>query len=466
MLNRLWVRLTLVLIAATLLGIGTVAALASYGVEAQTNALLAQQRAAAQLELTDQLTEYHNANGGWGGVERVMRRIVVIERARRWPREDGGGFSGPRPRRPQVYVLADATGNVVFDSDLLRTNRSLTPEERELALPLRTGDSTIGFLLVNSPRELLALEARDLFLTEIRRNLLRAVLIACALTVGIGALAGRALARPLGALADAAHAFSRRDWRHRAVVSGTKEIGDVALAFNSMAESLERADADRRNMTADIAHELRTPLTVIQGNLRAMLDGIYPLERHEISTVYDETRLLSRLVDDLRELTLAEAGQLAMQPSRIDIGELLASTLEPLRLLAEERGLRFVIGPVDAQLLASADAERVRQVLRNIVTNAFRHTPQGGQIDVSATREAQAVRIAVRDTGEGILSEDLPYIFDRFYRADKSRARASGGSGLGLPISKALIDAMGGTIGALSTPGTGSTFWFTLPVAN
>jgi len=216
---------------------------------------------------------------------------------------------------------------------------------------------------------------------------------------------------------------------------------------------------------ADVAHELRTPLTVIQGNLRAILDGVYPLEREEIATLYDETRLLQRLVDDLRELALAEAKQLKLNLQPIDLRVLIDATINNFGTAAEAQQIALGANLPAELAPVQADGDRVGQVIRNLVGNALRHTLANGSITIDVTATSDQVRVQVIDTGEGIPPEDLPHVFDRFYRGDRSRARSSGGSGLGLAITKSLVEAMGGSIGVESRSGAGSTFWFTLPLA-
>lgn len=467
-MNRLWIRLTLAFVAVTLFGVLIVAVIAGISATAQVNRMVARQREIVRQDLLDALERHYSATGSWMNVDEVLAgfRPAPGDRALPGlpPERPGFGQGGPQ-RRQRTLVLADASYAIVYDVAGQRTGTPLSPVERSESLPVLVGGAPVGYLLATSSAELLLVEAQRAFLAEILRNLALAALIACALAALIAAIISRALARPLNALAGAAQAFSQRQWQQRVPVSSTLEIGAVARAFNDMAGSLEQAEVNRRNLTADIAHELRTPLTVIQGNLRAMLDGVYPLEQTEVANIYDETRLLSRLVDDLRELALAEAGQLTLRSSPVALRALLASATEPLHALAEERGLTLVVDLPDDALSAQADADRARQVLSNLIGNAFRHTPQGGTVSVSARRDGARARIEVRDTGEGIATGDLPHIFDRFYRADKARARASGGSGLGLPISKVLVEAMGGAIGVASAPGAGSVFWFTLPVS-
>ena len=232
-----------------------------------------------------------------------------------------------------------------------------------------------------------------------------------------------------------------------------------------MAKELERTDEQRRNLTADVAHELRTPLHIIQGNLEGVLDGVYdPTEEH-IGATLDETRLLGRLVEDLRTLSLAESGQLPLVRETVDVGDLLADARTSFSGQAEVAGIDLRAEPIaDSGISLDVDAGRVDQVLGNLLLNAVRHTPRGGAITLSAEACGSGVRITVRDNGEGIAPEDLPFIFDRFWRGDRSRSHASGaGGGLGLSIARQLIRAHGGQIQVESELGRGTTFTIDLP---
>jgi two-component system OmpR family sensor kinase/two-component system sensor histidine kinase BaeS len=247
---------------------------------------------------------------------------------------------------------------------------------------------------------------------------------------------------------------------------GSAEMVEVAQAFNDMTSALAQSERQRQNMVADTAHELRTPLSVVQGNLQAILDDVYPLDKAEITKLYDETRLLGRLVDDLRELALADAGQLHLVLRPTKAAPVIQSTVESLALVANAQGVTLTFQHPGDLPTVQADPDRVDQILRNLLANALRHTPSGGSITVSAIARHNAVEIAVSDTGEGVAPEDLPHIFDRFWRADPARARGgrwNDSSGLGLSVAQSLVEAQGGHIWASSERGLGSTFRFTLP---
>jgi two-component system OmpR family sensor kinase/two-component system sensor histidine kinase BaeS len=245
---------------------------------------------------------------------------------------------------------------------------------------------------------------------------------------------------------------------------GPDAFTNLVASFNRMAEELERADEKRRRLTADIAHELRNPLHIIQGNLEGILDDVYePTDDHVMATL-EETRLLARLVDDLRTLSLAEAGQLPLRNEPVDVAELLVDVRTSFSGQTEAAGLDLRVDIERDPPTIVGDVGRLQQVLSNLVGNALRHTPAGGSIILCAQSTEQGVRIVVQDTGEGIPAEDLPYIFDRFWRGDRARCHGRGaGSGLGLAIARQLVEAHGGQIDVESEMGEGTTFVVDLP---
>lgn len=281
----------------------------------------------------------------------------------------------------------------------------------------------------------------------------------------LGLRALRSVAVPFTEIMAAIDAVAAGDLSVRVREGGRGEINRLTHSFNHMIEELERTDRQRRNLTADVAHELRTPLHIIQGNLEGILDGVYEPSVEQIEATLEETRLLARLVDDLRVLSLAESGELPLAHEPVDVADLLADVATSFSGQAEIAGIVLATEVTTTQpLVVQADPVRLDQVLGNLVANALRHTPAGGQVRLSATAQAGCVQIRVSDTGEGIAPEDLPFIFDRFWRGNRARTHSSGtGSGLGLSIASQLIKAHQGEIRVSSTPGSGTTFTVELP---
>ncbi|MBN1659922.1 MAG: HAMP domain-containing histidine kinase [Anaerolineae bacterium] len=283
-----------------------------------------------------------------------------------------------------------------------------------------------------------------------------------------GLRAARHFTNPLSEVMKAADALAAGDLSARVPVSGSAEFRHLALAFNRMAQALDTADRQRRELLADVAHELRTPLSIIQGNVEGLRDGVYQPTPEHLDLVLDETQKLSRLVEDLRLLTLAEAGQLTLDWQALDVHQLLLDVRDAFGPQAEVAGIALVVEEKNTLPPLVADPQRLGQVLGNLVTNSLRHTPPGGQLTLGAEAGPDGVegmRLWVADTGEGIPPDELPRIFDRFWRGDPSRSHTGGaGSGLGLAIARGLIEAHGGRIWAESHVGEGTTISVLLPL--
>ena len=410
--------------------------------------------------LADRLACYYAQQGSWQGVDALI-----------------AGYSSEAGWKPwdedwqMDYLVTTADGTIVAASDDERLGQSVSRLARARAAPIMIDDRQVGFLSL-SPFVYFEDEPPPAVVDVLQRFLLAGLAIG-GFTLLVGLALSRGISRPLVDLTAATRAVAAGDLNVRVPVRHHGEVRELAVAFNAMAEELARADELRRNLTADVAHELRTPLSVIRGKLEGVLDGVYPAASEHLEPVLEEIRLLTRLVEDLRLLALAEAGQLSLGKRAMDMGDLLRDAQVNFSPQAADRGVTLALDLPSELPKVMADWRRIAQVLGNLLTNALRHTPEGGCVTLSADVPALSiaegsegmVRVTVADTGTGIPTEDLPYIFERFWRGEKSRSRAGGGTGLGLAIARQLVEMHGGAIGVESQVGQGTAFTFTLPIA-
>lgn len=304
------------------------------------------------------------------------------------------------------------------------------------------------------------------FLHHLRRSVLLAGIIGAAAAGLAGWLLARYITSPLRDLAQAARRLAGGDLGTRVAEGGNDELADVADAFNRMAAALQSQDEERRRFMADVAHELRTPLSVLQAEIEALQDGVIEPAPERLASLHDEIDLLSRLVQDLRTLSLAESGELALSLSPQDPRDLLERAVAGAAATAAAQDIEVVLEAPAALPAALMDSDRMAQVLHNLLSNALRHAPAGSRVAVTASTQGGTLQIAVRDAGPGIPPEALPHVFDRFYRADAARSRAAGGSGLGLAIARQIVLGHGGQISAGNNdPPPGAVFTVRLPVA-
>jgi signal transduction histidine kinase len=397
------------------------------------------------------LARYYIEQHDWAGVEPVVDQIARLYSER--------------------VVVVDQEGLVVADSHgIVPIGEPGEFKPPNVAIPITAGQARLGTLVISPqgppppPGDMAAEEASVTSLSSsINHYLLWGGLLGVVVAGLLTFLLSRRILAPVEALASAARDLGRGDLSRRVKVRSRDEFGELARTFNSMADDLTQAEQLRRNLVADVAHELRTPLSNIQGHLEAIRDGLLPPEPATFDSIYEEVLLLARLVEDLQELTLAEAGQLTLVRQSADVVEIVRRAVAAAQPPAEAKGLTLETKLPEGQAPAEVDPERIGQVLRNLLSNAITHTSEGGRITVDLKDEDDDLHIGVADTGAGIPLEDLPYVFERFYRADRSRVRATGGAGLGLTIAKRLVEAHGGTIAVESEVGKGSRFTFTLP---
>jgi signal transduction histidine kinase len=325
------------------------------------------------------------------------------------------------------------------------------PNDRERIVPIVVNGATVGKFVVSEN----AMPPQRRYTFDFLQPVVLVSVFLAILTVVIGLLLTRRMVLPLAEVTAAAKEVADGDLSARVRVEGPDDLKILSDSFNQMADTLERNDRERRDMLADIAHELRTPLTVLRGKLEGILDGIYPADQEHIVPALEETYLLERLVDDLRLLTLAESRQLPFEKKDLDLNELARHVISLFQAQAEENKIQLTLESDAENPRGLLDPQRTEQVIGNLVSNALRYVPEGGRVWIEIRQVGESAVVSVNDSGPGVSEEELPHIFSRFWRGDKSRTRASGGAGLGLAIARQLVEAQGGKIAAANLPGGG-----------
>lgn len=388
------------------------------------------------------LESYYVGRGAWEGVEvltqgEMWEDVIVL---------DDRGLVVLDSGRPDTSLVGQPyTGTVLFPA--------------AVQVPLLVNTQNIGTLIVRIEQRIAPLEVILVFLTPVGIVSIFLALLA----VLIGVLVAQRFVNPLADVIAASQAVASGDLSTRVAVRGPSDLRALMDSFNHMAGVLEQSDRERRNLLADVAHELRTPLTVMRGKLEGIVDGVYPANEATIAPVLEETYTLERLVEDLRTLTLAETRQLHFDIQPVLLSGLAERALSLFAAEAQEKRITLVLEAAPETPTVQADPQRVSQVLGNLLANALKYVPTDGQVQVTIERKAAGVEVAVIDNGPGVPDADVPHLFDRFWRGEKSRARASGGAGLGLAIARQLVEAQGGTITAANVPGGGLRVAFWLP---
>ena len=445
MIHRLWFRLSITFAVIIVVTVGTIYFFVS-------------QRLAVEVEYYEEISEQYRT-------DQILSRLYAHYWRQRW--------EGVQPEVEQTasisgthIILAAVNGTVIADSQGTLLGQYYDPDSpgRNLTLPWSTELLAKVYIISDPEADPYVAPFRRLS-ESINRFLLLGGAVAIVIALILTFVLSRRMSSPIGVLAKAARRLGGGDLSQRVQFQGKGEVGVLAQAFNSMAADLEYAEQLRRNLVADVAHELRTPLSNIQGYLEAIRDRVMKPNATNIRSLNEETALLSRLVDELQELSLAEAGELKLIYHAEDIAKLIKQAVNSWQPQVAAKEISLSLNLPDNLPLVNIDGQRVNEVLYNLLENAVVHTHSGGTINVAVTRQGDWVEVCVSDTGEGIPAEDLPNIFERFYRVDRSRARATGGSGLGLTIAKRWVEAHGGEISVQSDLGKGSRFSFTLPIS-
>lgn len=408
-----------------------------------------------QQSLADNLIVYYQANGSWAG---VGNDITFLQSSP--PLRQVGGHNIPIGGSPFTLVGQDRV--VIYSNQPDEIGHTLNKSNLTGAISLQVNNQTIGWLVLTPvSRNFTPNTPEANFLRNVNSATLLSASVAVLLALCLGGLLAFTMTRSLRDLTEVTVEIARGRFGKQVKVRSKDEIGKLASSFNQMSLDLEKATKARQQMTADIAHDLRSPLSVITGYAEALSDNKLPGNQEVYNILLQETKHLDHLVDDLRLLSLADAGELSLslQPTRPHA--LLERVVARHTATAKQRQITLLIDAEEDLPLVNVDVERMSQVLDNLILNAFRYTPEGGKVLLGAYAADGVVQIKVKDTGRGITAEDLPHIFDRFYRGDKSRQH-NGESGLGLAIAKSMVEAHGGKISVESAPGQGAEFTISL----
>ena len=443
MIYKLQFRLMAAFVLVILVAIGTASIFAGITLHGKVQQYEEQLNQTRNTRMERLLMRHFMDRGAWTGVQPVVEYMSSLYGRR--------------------IIVTNSDGTIMADSQKELLGQRFNLPWEGLGIPRRSGILVGAFYI--SPEESDPTSVSNLigainFFLIIGGIL--AIIVATVLTIFLC----RRISLPIQKLAAVANNLGKGDFTQRVHISDRGEVGELANNFNNMAVSLQRAEQLRRNMVSDVAHELRTPVSNIKGQVEAIQDNLMEPDARTLESMHEEVTLLTRLIDDLQELSLAEAGRLNLDLQLTDILQLVRQAAEAIQPRVLPQRISLDLSLPEKLPLCVIDQYRIGQVLRNLLSNAIAHSGEGSIITLSACLVDMAVEICIADKGEGITEEDLPNIFERFYRVDKTRNRGTGGSGLGLTIAKRLVESHGGRIWAESEVGKGSKFYFTIPIIN
>ena len=434
-------KITLALVAVGLTGTFLVAVFARWSTSNAFQEFLFNQD---RSDLVSGLVEHYQTHGSWNELHQAFPSPFFTK--------------GDRDiRRGSPFALADQNGNILVPGLGYSPGSAVPGFVLEEGLPVQSEGETVGFLLFGQSNFRVGPAGTE-FLQRVSLLFLATTLGAGVIALLLSGLLSRSLTRPILELTAATREVAKGNLEKRVAIHSNDEIGQLAESFNQMNAQLARAQELRRQMTADIAHELRTPLSVIMGHADAVQDEVLPPSKETFQVIQEEAQRLNHLVEDLRTLTLSEAGEMPLNLQDLPLTEVLERAVAGYRSYALTQGIDLTIDLADDLPIVPHDPQRMEQVMGNLLSNAIRYTPAGGKVAIRAEASEQEMIIRVSDTGPGIPEEDLEKVFHRFYRVDAARSREDGGSGLGLAIAKSIIERHGGSIRVESVEGEGSTF--------
>ncbi len=432
-----WKLLVGIIIVVTL-AIGTLGWVVNRTTRTEFDRYISQDKALKYQRLALTLSSYYEETGSWTGVQKLIDKLKKTYNSE--------------------IVIANDKGAIITG-----TSESLPGEgSKDLGLKIATlgeAENPAGFLYLKD-RSRSTIE--EIFLSSVNRAIILSVVISLITSISLILYYSKKTLAPIHRLTLAAEKIKEGELDQEVPVNTQDEVGKLVTAFNSMAEELRKQERLRKNMVSDVAHELRSPLTKSHGYLKALKEGTMEPDKDIIDSLYRNSELLKKLVDDLHDLARAEAGQLDLEKEPILIDDLIHATLESIQYRLEKSEVNIEVN-FSEEVMVNVDPKRVQQVLRNLIDNAITYSDEGGKIEIDRRVSQDQVQLKVIDNGEGIPEEDIPYVFDRFYRVDSSRSRETGGTGLGLTIAKEIVEAHGGKIEAESTKGEGTSITVHLP---
>lgn len=401
-------------------------------------------------ELAEELGRYYEENRGWDGIEKEFNRYG----------REPGWHNEPRPLN---FSIADTNGKIVVAGEGKSPGETCNEEEFESGYPIEAEQKTVGILLVPKSSERSPLDYE--FLRRLNASIFFSAIATTLFALFLAILLSINISRPIRELTKATHAMANGGLGQQVPVRSRDEIGELAKSFNKMSSELARSFNLRKQMTADIAHELRTPIALILGHAEGVKDGVLQPTRENFEIIREEAERLEHLINDLRTLSLADAGELFVEFQPVDVNSFMSDIHAHYLTLFNQKRITLNLEPAPEILKANLDPGRFAQVLNNILDNALRHTPAGGNVWMKTKLSENRIQLSVKDSGEGVSSEEAAHIFDRFYRADQARNRDDGGSGLGLAIARSIVEMHNGRIWAESEKGKGLRVTIELPAA-
>ena len=446
MMRTLTSKLILAFLAVSLISIGVIIASTRFSTNREFDKFLSNQ---FKTELAEELARYYETNKTWDNIGQADLGLTTTQ-------------FGPQEGWPSNFNVTDANGIVVMESFAHKIGDTVGADILEKSTVIHVNEETVGYLLIEKPPD-----KRDPMGDEFIKRLDLSLLLIAIGTIVIafifGAILSRTITRPIRELTKATHEMAGGKFGQQVPVRSRDEIGELASSFNKMNNDLARSFNLRKQMTADIAHELRTPLSLIIGHAEAVHDRVLPPSRENFEIIREEASRLEQLVDDLRILSLADAGELSLDFQPMDINKLLGDIRSHYDYQFSQKRITMDFKPAADLPKVNLDPVRFSQVLTNILDNAFRHTPEGGLVSIITQQMEDKIQITIQDNGEGVQADEATHLFDRFYRADESRTRDEGGSGLGLAIARSIIEMHKGRIWAESEKGKGFKLVIQLP---